>query len=239
MLLVYYGLDRKIIGCNSKFCEMAGGCKNDLKGKPVNSVLCKEKSDDMEFNDMELLKSGEPELFECNIGMPPHSYIVSKNIFHNQLGEPGGILCVMTDVSDLKEAHLEIMEAKMRELTSNALRLVQMSEINNRIIDELERLIPYADPTGKKMIRSMISNFSIKSGDNLWSEFEMRFGSVNESFYKVLNEKFPELTPNEKKLCALLKLNLSSKDIAAITLQNPQSVDVARYRLRKKIKSCR
>jgi DNA-binding CsgD family transcriptional regulator len=46
---------------------------------------------------------------------------------------------------------------------------------------------------------------------------------------------FPDLTTGEKKMCALLRLNLSSKDIASITFQNPQSVDMARYRLRKKM----
>jgi DNA-binding CsgD family transcriptional regulator len=51
----------------------------------------------------------------------------------------------------------------------------------------------------------------------------------------VLLDQFPALTPNERKLCALLRSGLSSKDIAILTFQNPQSVDVARYRLRKKL----
>ena len=63
----------------------------------------------------------------------------------------------------------------------------------------------------------------------------MRFEQVYEVFYKRLMEQFPDLTPGERKLCALLRLNVSSKDIAAITFQNPQSVDMARYRLRKKL----
>jgi len=47
--------------------------------------------------------------------------------------------------------------------------------------------------------------------------------------------KYPKLTPTEVKLCVLLRLNLNSKEIAAITFQNSHSVDIARYRIRKKM----
>ena len=48
-------------------------------------------------------------------------------------------------------------------------------------------------------------------------------------------EKFPKLSPNEKKLCAFLRLNMSTKDIAALTRKSTSSIDVARTRLRKKL----
>ena len=71
--------------------------------------------------------------------------------------------------------------------------------------------------------------------EKIWNELETRFEDTFDSFYKALLEMFPALTPNERKLCALLRSGLSSKDIALLTFQNPQSVDVARYRLRKKL----
>jgi DNA-binding CsgD family transcriptional regulator len=71
--------------------------------------------------------------------------------------------------------------------------------------------------------------------EQIWNDFETRFENAFDSFYTALLEKFPGLTPNERKLCALLRSGLSSKDIAMLTFQNPQSVDVARYRLRKKL----
>ena len=70
---------------------------------------------------------------------------------------------------------------------------------------------------------------------HMWSEFETHFSTVFEDFYINLNKRYPGLTPNESKLCALLRLNLSTKEIASITAQNPKSVDMARYRLRKKM----
>jgi DNA-binding CsgD family transcriptional regulator len=68
-----------------------------------------------------------------------------------------------------------------------------------------------------------------------WKEFEYRFSKVHESFYETLDNKFPELTQTERKVCAMLKLNMSSKEIAAITMTHHESVDTTRSRIRKKL----
>jgi len=63
----------------------------------------------------------------------------------------------------------------------------------------------------------------------------MSFQEVYVGFYKKLNEQFPNLTPNDLRLCAFLRLNMTSKEIAELTFQSPESLKTARYRLRKKI----
>ena len=68
----------------------------------------------------------------------------------------------------------------------------------------------------------------------------MNLKDEGDSFVKFytgyfLDEKFPELTNTERKICAMLKLGMSSKDIAAITMTQPESVDITRSRLRKKL----
>ncbi len=68
-----------------------------------------------------------------------------------------------------------------------------------------------------------------------WEEFEAHFTHVHTDFYRRLNDLFPNLSANEKKLCAFLRLNMSTKDIAAITYQSVNSITVARSRLRKKL----
>ena len=73
------------------------------------------------------------------------------------------------------------------------------------------------------------------SEDDTWNEFEMRFKEIHEDFYTQLGQLFPNLTPNELRLCAFLKLNLSTKEISSITYQSPESIKTARYRLRKKL----
>jgi len=70
---------------------------------------------------------------------------------------------------------------------------------------------------------------------NSWKEFELRFQDVHQNFYEKLQKLFPDLTPSERKLAAFLKLNMSSKEISVITGQSIRSLEVARYRLRKKL----
>ena len=75
----------------------------------------------------------------------------------------------------------------------------------------------------------------LKKDNDVWTEFETYFTKVHPDFYKKLSQQFPDLTPNEKKLCAFLKLNLSTKEISAITYQSVNSIMVSRTRLRKKL----
>ncbi|MEM6700327.1 MAG: sigma factor-like helix-turn-helix DNA-binding protein, partial [Bacteroidota bacterium] len=78
-------------------------------------------------------------------------------------------------------------------------------------------------------------------GDNAsnWKVFEARFVDVNKDFYKRLKKQFPNLTQNDQKLCALVKLDFSSKDIASLLGISVESVHTTRYRLRKKLKLSR
>ena len=83
----------------------------------------------------------------------------------------------------------------------------------------------------KEILREMQSNVD----NTVWGEFEMRFQQVHQDFYQKLLEKYPDLTPNEIKICAFLKLNMTTKDISAITFQSVKSIQVARNRLRKRM----
>ena len=185
-------------------------------------------------HDRELIESKVDKTYESRFVLLERDYIFSKTLYYKSEKNPEGILCMLTDITELKLAHNEIMESKKRELTSSALRLIHLSEMNNNLISDLEKITEYTTKKGSELIRNTISKFNNNATGSVWKEFETRFENVYESFYERLNQLFPDLTPGEKKLCALLRLNLTSKDIAALTFQNPQSVDMARYRLRKK-----
>ena len=58
---------------------------------------------------------------------------------------------------------------------------------------------------------------------------------VHRDFREKLTSRYPKLTSNERKLCAFVLMNMSTKDISSITYQSPQSIKIARYRLRKKL----
>jgi len=233
--MVYYNMEGIIIGCNHRFIECIDLKMNSIMGTIVYQYWSASENDYHRVKDYELINSRNDISYETKCGRTSRELIFSKTLYFNALGEPEGILCIMTDITDLKQMHNEILESKKRELASSALRLIHISEMNNNLICELGEISDHADKKGKELIRNTISRFGVSSSENVWQEFETRFANVYESFYQTLNQMFPDLTPGEKKLCALLRLNLSSKDIAAITFQNSQSVDMARYRLRKKL----
>lgn len=233
---VYYNMDGRMQDCNVHFKKLLGVENKyhsginvyDLCGSEIASL---HKDYDRRLTDL----VDENISYEGQIGQDKHSFLFSKSVYYNSAGVPAGIICIMTDVEELKKAHSEILESKKRELASSALRLIHMSEMNNRLIADLEKINEFTSSEGRDLIRATIQQFNINSGNKVWQEFETRFENVYESFYKKLDVQYPGLTPGERKLSALLRLNLSSKDIAALTFQNPQSVDMARYRLRKKM----
>lgn len=69
----------------------------------------------------------------------------------------------------------------------------------------------------------------------LWKDFELRFLQMHGEFYEKLVNACPDLTPNERRLCAFLKMDMSTKEISVITGQSVRSINMARFRLRKKL----
>lgn len=88
---------------------------------------------------------------------------------------------------------------------------------------------------GRKLNRIMrtMSDETIARED--WSLFIMHFEQNHENFFKNVKEAYPSFTPAELKLCACLKLNLATKDIASLLNISVRGVEAGRYRLRKKI----
>ena len=128
------------------------------------------------------------------------------------------------------------VEFKNKELAINVMNLLKKNEF---LVEHTNRLIEIQqkaeEPDIKSDILQLIKGLQRGAGDEIWDEFEVRFRQVHSGFYDRLLLKYPELSPNELKLCALLKLNLSTKEICELTGQRPASLDVARSRLRKKL----
>lgn len=125
----------------------------------------------------------------------------------------------------------EILEHKNKEMAASALKMIEKEEIISDFKSHLEQNKWEANPA---KLKKVIASLDV-SQDNNWREFETRFVSVNKSFYDKLHEQFPDLTPGDDKLCALIKLNLSSKDMAKLMGISIESVHTTRYRLRKKL----
>lgn len=128
------------------------------------------------------------------------------------------------------------LEFKNKELTINVMNLLKKNEFLVEHTNQLVDIQKKATEEEIKMdILRLINALQRDSTNDMWEEFELRFKQVHSGFYSRLLQKFPDLTSNELKLCALLKLNLSTKEICELTGQRPASLDVARSRLRKKL----
>ena len=124
---------------------------------------------------------------------------------------------------------------KTQELSAHALSIAKQNEFLLFLINELKKLQEFSNAQSKKLIYKLIENTNAQINENSWEDFEQQFDKVYSGFYKELSLKFPTLTAGERKLCSLLRMNLSSKEIANIIFQEPASIDVARYRLRQKL----
>ncbi len=129
------------------------------------------------------------------------------------------------------------LELKNKELIGKAMIEMHRAEIIEEVLNDLKEIKLKAE---KKETQNAIDYIAKRlkrdTSSNVWDEFELRFEQVHEAFYKNLIKGHPHLSPKDKRLCALLKLNLTSKEISQITGQTAKTVENARTRLRKKLK---
>lgn len=138
------------------------------------------------------------------------------------------------------EANLKLekeIEAKEKEQKKIALNIIRKNELLSELKGGIESFksksegtLKYSDLNSLKLL--IIEHLNI---DKERKSFDKYIKEINNSFYRNLHKNYPDLTENEKKLCSLLRLKLSSKEIASILNITPKSVEVSRYRLRKKM----
>lgn len=128
------------------------------------------------------------------------------------------------------------LDAKNKVLIGKAMTEMHRTDIINNILEDLKRVKRKAvKKETQKAIDYISKQLQRDLNSNIWQEFEVSFEQVHKSFFKKLNNKHPNLTPKDRRLCALLFLDLTSKEISQITGQSFKSVENARTRLRKKL----
>ena len=149
----------------------------------------------------------------------------------------------------LSKVQLEkkLIEAKRKELNANlelknsmliakAMTEIHRTEIIQSILEDLKEIkLKAVKKETQNAIDFISKRLEKDTNTNIWKEFEISFEQVHKIFYQNLNKEHPDLTSNDRRLCALLKLNLTSKEISQISGQSFKSVENARTRLRKKL----
>ncbi|MEJ5315732.1 MAG: LuxR C-terminal-related transcriptional regulator [Tenuifilum sp.] len=142
------------------------------------------------------------------------------------------------EIIRLKTENLQVqIEHKNRELAAIAMQIAHKNDFLNRLRLRLEVIAKSINPVSQKEVLDLIRNIDndLKM-DKEWQRFEHHFDEVHSGFIKKLKELYPELTPSELRLCAYLRLNMTTKDIAQILNISVRGVEISRYRLRKKLK---
>lgn len=142
------------------------------------------------------------------------------------------------EVSDLRNQSLKAeISHKNSELATATMHLVQKNETLSSIRSELEKLNQGVnDKDAKSRIRSLLRMMNQDERlDKDWQQFTHHFDQVHSDFLKRLQEQYPQLTPKDHRLCAYLRMNLSSKEIAPMMNISVRGVEIGRYRLRKKL----
>lgn len=126
---------------------------------------------------------------------------------------------------------------KNAELASSTMHLVQKKELIVKLKKELQQIQKNSQvETNKKELKKLIKTLSEEAKlDDEWENFSKHFNNVHGDFLSILKKKFPNLSPHNLRLCAYLRMNLSSKEIAPLMGISIRGVEVNRYRLRKKL----
>lgn len=127
------------------------------------------------------------------------------------------------------------LDTNRKDIAVAQLKLAQNSERDAHTVKVLEGIANTAQGVDKYSLKSLIGDYKLDGAYTNWEEFEAIFNQVDTAFCQNLNRQYPTLTPNERRLCIFMKLNMSNKEISQITFQTEDALKKSRMRLRRKL----
>jgi len=184
----------------------------------------------------------------------------SEISIYNRQGRYQGIRASIQDITKLKKAFGQIhelasvielenksklrikskLEFKERELLSYVMQLSQQNELIAYVNNQLKNIVSQSTGNSNEKINQILLAISKVEIDPVdWEVLNFQVDTLHPGFINQISARHPLLTQNEKKLCVCLRLGLSSKEIAGLQNHSSKSVEIARVRLRKKLKLLR
>jgi tetratricopeptide (TPR) repeat protein len=137
----------------------------------------------------------------------------------------------------LEESLKNELEARGSELAAHTLHVIHKNQLLETLKTDIEALINDEKRDNKKQLRSILQQINKSyNNDTYWNKLNSIFEQVHQSFFDNLNKQADDLTASEIRLATLLKINLDSTDIATLLGISTDSLRIARYRLRKKLR---
>lgn len=137
---------------------------------------------------------------------------------------------------EIRKLQAKSLDQKKHELVSATMLIASKNEVFEQLKKLAEEIKIADDGIGSEKAREIITEIDRQTDmETQWEQFRIRFESVHKSFFDKLRKADGGLTQNDLQLCAYLKLNLTTKEIARLMNISPESVNTSRYRLRKKL----
>lgn len=128
------------------------------------------------------------------------------------------------------------IDYKAKQLNTHALNMIQKNEILDEVKSDIKALHSEVIDKNKKGINKIINKINIsQNSEKDWEIFRLYFEEINTDFYEKLKTINPELSVNDNRICALIKLNMNSPEIAQVLNIASNSIKSARYRLKKRL----
>lgn len=137
----------------------------------------------------------------------------------------------------LKEKELlSEIDYKSKQLNTHALNMIQKNTILNDVKTEIKNIYSDIPEKYRKSLQRIINKISfVQNSEKDWEKFKLYFEQINKDFYRKLKLKNSDLSDNDLRICALIKLNLSPKEISRLLNLAPNTIKSSRYRLKKKL----
>ena len=165
-----------------------------------------------------------------------------KNYYHTQrekLIEENNLLLEIKELENSQELMKirneklsQDVDTKNKEIAISTMSLINKNELLSLIKEDLKNTSEESTNSIKSVIKNITKNIS---EEDSWNVFKEAFDNADKDFLKKVKLAHPSLTPNDLRLCAYLRLNLSSKEVAPLISISVRSVEIKRYRLRKKM----
>ena len=260
---LWFSPEKKIRYCSPSCMDITGYSPKQITDSPSLSELLIHENDHLSFNNylkdvLSLTIIRQTHEFRLVTRSRQVRWCeMSCRAVHDKFGKYLGIRASVRDVTKLKDALSHIkklsekrrldtemkhqltdeLDAQEREMSSYLLILSQKNELISYLEKNIIKLDSLNTQYRKKKIDEILQKISQNNtADMDWELFKVQFEKLYPGFFENIIEAHHNLTQNDLRLCTFLKLNMSTKEIAGLLNISPKSIEVARVRLRKKLK---
>jgi len=230
--------DLNYLGCNRAFEETLGFTKEHIVGKTVHDILPQKLARVHHQKDLQLLQAGEIKYYEVSSAYPngkKHDLLVFKALFHNKDGSVEGLIGTNLDISERKQAQLQLeLHAEELENANTALRVLlkqvneNKTDMESKVLDNFARLVkPYIDTLEANLANTPQLEYIKVIQENI--------KKITSAFSQKLSSSYIGLSPREIQVADLVRHGRTNKESAGVLNVSINAVEFHRNNLRRKL----